>query len=235
MSGTESQPICFESQGRDYCQGVNPWATELLGQKACAACLAVAFESQAETIVELKQQASSDPLTEVLNIRAFNEIIDGKIKQGKPFGLLMTDLEKFKKVNEREQHYGGNLLLILTANYLVKATRKEDVGRLGGDEFMILLDSPHEHEEFSTEDLEATAKRLTEGYNQLPEVARYNQYYKGEDPLSMHMGRALWLPGMTREQLFRAADPDKGRKPQNMSRFDRIKGWVKFLTNSSNV
>jgi len=60
--------------------------------------------------------------------------------QGRTPGLLIIDLDHFKKVNDTYHHLVGDMLLQEVANQLAKSVRPEDlVGRFGGEEFVILL------------------------------------------------------------------------------------------------
>jgi diguanylate cyclase (GGDEF)-like protein len=57
-----------------------------------------------------------------------------------PCGLVMLDLDHFKRVNDTYGHSGGDLVLTHFARLVGDALRREDgFGRLGGEEFMLLL------------------------------------------------------------------------------------------------
>jgi len=91
-----------------------------------------------------KKIARTDPLTYALNSRAFNEILDLEIKRSLRYGhsltLVYLDIDNFKLVNDRFGHKTGDNVLATIANIIRVAIRQNDVlGRLGGDEFGILL------------------------------------------------------------------------------------------------
>lgn len=58
-----------------------------------------------------------------------------------PFGLMLIDIDHFKRINDSFGHQAGDEDLTSIAKALKECVRPEDfVGRLGGDEFVILLD-----------------------------------------------------------------------------------------------
>jgi len=90
--------------------------------------------------VELAKLAATDPLTELMNRRAFLTALE----QAGSGALLMIDLDYFKSVNDNYGHNTGDAILLLMAARLRKVVRKEDlVGRLGGEEFAVFLRDAH--------------------------------------------------------------------------------------------
>jgi diguanylate cyclase (GGDEF)-like protein len=91
----------------------------------------------------IAQLAHCDPLTGLLNRRAFNERLATAFaawRRGGPgFALLYFDLDAFKDINDTRGHPAGDRLLIEVARRLREAVGDEDlVGRFGGDEFAVL-------------------------------------------------------------------------------------------------
>jgi diguanylate cyclase (GGDEF)-like protein len=85
-----------------------------------------------------------DELTGLLNLRAFNLILDKEIaravRSGLSFTVLMLDVDSLKGINDRYGHIAGSRLLQSIAGAINNSTRKADVvARYGGDEFVILL------------------------------------------------------------------------------------------------
>lgn len=93
---------------------------------------------------ELAERASRDPLTGLLNHRAFHSRVADEIARARRYrgsvALVLLDLDGFKEVNDRDGHAEGDRLLRAFAAALVGTARQSDpVGRLGGDEFGALL------------------------------------------------------------------------------------------------
>ena len=99
---------------------------------------------------QLEKLAYADPLTGLPNRRLFTEELRRQVAQasrdGRPFTLLLIDLDGFKKINDTLGHDAGDALLVETAARLGVAVRANDrVARMGGDEFAVLtLSSEHE-------------------------------------------------------------------------------------------
>ena len=92
----------------------------------------------------LNEVATRDSLTRLLNRRAFLPMMQHERERaqrsGKPFSVILTDLDKFKRVNDTWGHDAGDQVLRETANRLAKGLRQQDVlCRWGGEEFLVLL------------------------------------------------------------------------------------------------
>lgn len=94
---------------------------------------------------EMARQARTDPLTGLLNRRAFLDEITRRIdrldREALPGTLIFVDLDRFKALNDEAGHDAGDAALIGTAALLRETVRPTDlVARLGGDEFALWLD-----------------------------------------------------------------------------------------------
>ena len=91
---------------------------------------------------EAEELASRDTLTGLRNRMSVESMIESRIESGAAFCVAMLDVDGFKKVNDRHGHLIGDELLKQFATELRSACRSTDViGRWGGDEFVLLLDS----------------------------------------------------------------------------------------------
>jgi diguanylate cyclase (GGDEF)-like protein/PAS domain S-box-containing protein len=105
--------------------------------------VAAAIErKQAEA--RLHHIARHDPLTDLANRDLFHQQFEAALENVTRFGgnlaLLYIDLDKFKQVNDRYGHHTGDLLLCDVAQRIRSHLREGDVvGRMGGDEFVVLL------------------------------------------------------------------------------------------------
>lgn len=100
---------------------------------------------------ELLLEATTDTLTGVANRRAFLRELEAELRRCQRFGntgvLLMTDIDHFKRINDRHGHAVGDQILRHYAAISTGVLRETDLfGRIGGEEFAILLprtDSRH--------------------------------------------------------------------------------------------
>jgi diguanylate cyclase (GGDEF)-like protein len=99
---------------------------------------------QADRVAEVAAVALTDPLTAVLNRRGFTESAERELdragRHGRQFVLAYIDVRGLKGVNDGEGHLAGDKLLKTATSVLTDSVRAHDVvGRLGGDEFGLLL------------------------------------------------------------------------------------------------
>jgi diguanylate cyclase (GGDEF)-like protein len=92
---------------------------------------------------ELKLISSVDKLTGLYNRSFLDHALLDAVKnssQGIPLGIILLDIDNFKKVNDTYGHLEGDTVLIYLSEVLRKTVRKGDiVGRWGGEEFMVIV------------------------------------------------------------------------------------------------
>jgi diguanylate cyclase (GGDEF)-like protein len=101
-------------------------------------------------VASLGDAAHRDALTELLNRRGFNEILDVELERARrsdtPLSLLLGDLDHFKRLNDDHGHAGGDAELRRVARTLRVAKRRFDIAaRVGGEEFALLAPDCDEH------------------------------------------------------------------------------------------
>ena len=124
------------------------------------------------TNAELKQLASRDSLTGLLNhkttVEELDRLLRSALRYGEPLAVAMVDIDHFKDINDRFGHQVGDRVLTAVSELLASNVRAADLcGRYGGEEFLLLLPKA----------TAATAGELAERLRQaieglaLPEVA----------------------------------------------------------------
>jgi diguanylate cyclase (GGDEF)-like protein/PAS domain S-box-containing protein len=112
--------------------------------------------------------AYHDALTGLKNRKAFYEQLQDALYHAKRYGtelaLIYIDIDKFKKVNDTLGHEMGDVLLLEIRDRLQNTLRKTDfVSRIGGDEFVVLVDNPHHIHPATI--AEKIVKNLSKPYN----------------------------------------------------------------------
>jgi len=118
-------------------------AEEIELLSTCASLAAGAIEN-AQLHGELVDRAVTDALTGLPNRRYLDERLDeelGRVRRyGKPFTLLMLDIDHFKAINDTHGHAAGDAVLRRLAGVLLAQLREVDfVARYGGEEFTLIL------------------------------------------------------------------------------------------------
>jgi len=150
---------------------------------------------------QLLQMATTDGLTGLANRYYFLTVARREIERARRYqrdlSLIMLDLDHFKSINDTQGHAAGDMVLRQLARILVVTMREGDlIGRVGGEEFAILLP------ETALEGASATAERIRQ------RVSDHNFQFHGID---MHVTVSLGVAEFTysyatREAFFEAAD-----------------------------
>jgi diguanylate cyclase (GGDEF)-like protein/putative nucleotidyltransferase with HDIG domain len=147
-------------------------------------------------IAHLTDAARRDPLTELYNRRAFEEVFDLELERarrtGAPLSVVVGDLDRFKQINDAFGHQAGDEALRRIGRSIRTAKRRFDsAARVGGEEFALLAPDCDEH-----------------GAYMLSERIRSDvEGSFAEDPLTISFGIATYpLHGQSAEALLRAAD-----------------------------
>jgi diguanylate cyclase (GGDEF)-like protein len=147
---------------------------------------------------KLQQQSITDSLTGIKTRRYFLEALQSEWKRasrsGRPFSLVMLDLDHLKDVNDRLGHLEGDLVLARVGRVLEQKCRHSNVvARYGGDEFVLLMP------EASLEQAETLAERLRSWIEADPVLKEHG--------ITGSFGVAAYpLHGATAQELLRIAD-----------------------------
>ncbi len=153
-----------------------------------------------EADASIKRLSNFDALTGLPNRALCNDRFDQALtkaqRNGESLALVFLDLDHFQNVNDNLGHRIGDLLLVETTSRLLSVVRAEDtISRLGGDEFILLLDNTNE------EDMTRFADKL------LQAIARPVLIEGHELIVTASIGVALYpLDGDDFDTLFRRAD-----------------------------
>jgi diguanylate cyclase (GGDEF)-like protein/putative nucleotidyltransferase with HDIG domain len=197
-----------------YSDTLNTYTEQHLRLMEAVAGHAAAAISNALIHEEAQEDAYTDALTGLPNIRYFNVMIVNELKRartsGSPVSVLMMDLDGFKSVNDRYGHKNGDALLIEVARLLRSQLRKSDVClRYGGDEFVGIL--PGVDRSLG----EQTARRIQQAFEDRGLIN-----VEGENVgVGISVGVATFpADGIEPETLLAAADRDmyvnKARRPR---------------------
>jgi len=151
---------------------------------------------------DLRHQSIRDPLTGIFNRRYMEETLERELRRSirslQPVGVIMLDLDHFKRFNDTFGHEAGDLLLRELAGLLQLQVRVEDVVcRYGGEEFALILP------EATLETTQHRAEKLREAACHLS--VRYGSQMLG--PVTISLGIAVYpYHGSTGMALLRAAD-----------------------------
>ena len=118
-----------------------------------------------DALTKVTLQAHYDPLTQLANrrlvIQNLNIFIARCFRREFIGALLLIDLDKFKPINDDHGHDAGDAMLVEIAKRLSSAMRDEDVvGRIGGDEYVVLIDQLDNKEHLAIEKALLIAEKL---------------------------------------------------------------------------
>jgi diguanylate cyclase (GGDEF)-like protein/PAS domain S-box-containing protein len=150
----------------------------------------------------LRTQSIKDALTGLYNRRYLEEMLDREIRRAvrasQPLGILMIDIDHFKKFNDTYGHDAGDTVLREAASFLTRSVRVEDIAcRFGGEEFVVIL---------PTADLSAAQMRAERIRSKISELAVLHQGSSlGRITISVGVA-GLPIHGTSPKELLEAAD-----------------------------
>lgn len=150
----------------------------------------------------LRTQSIRDPLTGLFNRRYLEETLERElprmIRKKASLGVMMADVDHFKRLNDTFGHEAGDAVLRELAQIFRKQLRAEDIAcRYGGEEFTLILP------EAQIEKVRDRAEQL----RQAVEAAEFHFHGQSFGPVTVSIGIASYPKhGATGETLLRAAD-----------------------------
>lgn len=154
---------------------------------------AVAALQSADQALKLRHEATHDPLTGLLNRRAFRARLARETAEpDAAFAVVLCDMDNLKRVNDTLGHEAGDLALRLLAEAMRTGLRRDDAYRLGGDEFAVVLAGASEL------DAERVIHRLKHAVSR---AAR-----EPIQPIEASFGVAVYEPGESPDRLVARAD-----------------------------
>jgi diguanylate cyclase (GGDEF)-like protein len=144
----------------------------------------------------IRELVVTDPLTGLANYRRLLDALEAEIKRhgrtGRPFAVIMLDLDGLKRINDVHGHLVGSRALCRLAEILRLHSREIDTAaRYGGDEFILVLPETE----------------LKEGQLVAQRISERLRNEGGEPPISVSTGAAICpQDGVTLEELLAAAD-----------------------------
>ncbi|MEG1964870.1 MAG: diguanylate cyclase, partial [Oscillospiraceae bacterium] len=126
---------------------------------------------------DMKKRADLDPLTNLLNRTTFEKLVSVHIDDIKSLSaFIMIDLDRFKQINDKYGHAGGDKVLTVVSQRFMKSFQNEDyIARMGGDEFAVYM-RDLESQEYLTERLDFVMKNINkeidiDGIKHIPECS----------------------------------------------------------------
>lgn len=200
---TEKQDLIegMESGADDYI--TKPFDAQELKVRLRAGLRILELQAQLLAAREaLREQATRDPLTCLWNRYSILDILNREVnranREGTGVGVIMADLDHFKRVNDTYGHLAGDSVLREAARRMQASVRNYDaVGRYGGEEFLIVL--PGSGNSSAMQLAERLRERICGVAITVPEGSLLN---------TMSLGVTAWQRGAypTPEMLLRAAD-----------------------------
>ncbi|MBC3920874.1 EAL domain-containing protein [Undibacterium sp. CY18W] len=127
---------------------------------------------------EIKNLAFYDPLTHLPNRRLLTDRLQQALascaRSGRKGALMYIDLDNFKTLNDTQGHHKGDLLLQQVSERLIHCVREDDtVARIGGDEFVLLLENLSEAPNEAATQIEMVGKKILDALNQAYDLSGY--------------------------------------------------------------
>lgn len=202
--------VSSKQEKRDIVEGLNagaddyltkPFDIQELGARLRTGLRIISLQKELlRAQEELRFRASHDSLTGLWNGGAALELLSKELERAdrrhESTGLLMIDVDHFKKVNDTYGHLIGDQVLREMASRISAAVRSYDyVGRYGGEEFIAVISN------CSTANLQTVAKRTLDSVGSSPFIVSSTTFY-----VTVSIRAVESKNGMSREAVLESAD-----------------------------
>lgn len=192
----------YRQSGEEYIEWLTVTAyKDVYGKVIKYVCVFADITEIKQSQQQLSALVNHDPLTGLPNRRLITEMFGQAIKNAfrneTEFAVLFVDLDRFKTINDSLGHHMGDQLLLMVTDRIQRCLRANDiVGRLGGDEFIVML-----------EDLEHRDQAATKA-TQILQILNEMFLIEGRELfISASIGIAMYPhDGKTVDEVIKAAD-----------------------------
>ena len=192
-------------------------------------------------------EARRDPLTHLRNRRAFDEHLEALVEQATsreaPVALVLVDLDEFKEINDTKGHAVGDRVLVAVASVLeAQARTGEEVFRIGGDEFAVVVRGDADAATRAAERFRQAVESSSDEPDALPGisvgVASFPEHGHERDALLAHADEALYAAkraGRNRVAVYEPEDDVAPRPtvtlvpPAEERRARRLRSGIRLL------
>ncbi len=168
-------------------------------------------------------EARRDPLTHLRNRRAFDEHLEVLVEQATtreaPVALVLVDLDEFKEINDTKGHAVGDRVLVAVASVLnAQARTGEEVFRIGGDEFAIVVRGKADAATRAAERFRRAVESSSDEPDALPAisagVASFPEHGHEKDALLAHADEALYAAKRAGRNRVAVYEPEDDIAPR---------------------
>lgn len=148
------------------------------------------------------QNSIRDPLTRLYNRSYFYDSLNQALaiaKANRPVSVIVSDLDRFKRINDNYGHLQGDKVLQFVSNLLMDSVRPQDIAaRIGGEEFVLMLENT------SSEEARQVAERIRIKLSSFDKASSEGQL---PEPITISMGVfTATSPDITAEKCVESAD-----------------------------
>ena len=226
VSRLNFQTVHRHKSGRDLPVDIALQYVKLEDEPARFIAIVRDISEQKQHQEEIENLAYFDPLTRLPNRSLIAMRLETCLKKCAETGnfgaVMLTDLDDFKTINDTLGHHDGDQLLVEISDRFARVLgEKDSISRLGGDEFLVVINTPHKDYDAALEEVVATAKQF------LAAAALPSDTLGHGPPISTSLGFVLFNnDAISPSELMRMADiamyDAKKRGKNKFSLFDDV-------------